>query len=50
MVIFNFIIYYKPEVKMYHVDFASRIEIFLPKDSINDYINTLKKQKLSDYS
>jgi len=35
---------------MYHVDFASRIEIFLPKDSINDYINTLKKQKLSDYS
>ncbi len=46
---FNFTIYYKSEIKMGHIDFASKIKMFLPKNSTNDYISILRKQKLSDY-
>ena len=43
MVLFNFTIHYRPKVKIGHADFAFRMEMFLSKDNINDYISTLKK-------
>ncbi len=42
---FNFMIHYWPRVKMDHTDFASRIDTFLPKDSINASISILRAQK-----
>src|SRR6266542_4330383 len=45
MVLFNFTIHYRPEVKIGHADFASRMDTFLPKDSISESISTLRVQK-----
>ncbi len=45
MVSFNFTIHYQPGVKMGHVDFALRMDMFLPKDSTNTLTNTLRVQK-----
>jgi len=45
MALFNFIIYYRSGVKMGHTDFASRIDTFLPKDSISASTSTLRAQK-----
>src|SRR6266540_2814307 len=42
---FNFTIHYRPEVKMGHADFASRMNTFLPKDSTSESISTLRTQK-----
>jgi len=42
-------IYYQPEVKMGHADFASRIDTFLPKDSTNASTSTLKALKQSEF-
>ena len=42
---FNFTIHYRPEVKMVHADFASRMDMFLPKDSTSELISTLRAQK-----
>ncbi len=42
---FNFTIHYRPGVKMGHADFASRMDTFLPKDSISVPISTLRVQK-----
>ncbi|SRR6266498_1681689 len=42
---FNFTIYYRPGVKMGHADFASRMDMFLPKDSTSESISTLRAQK-----
>src|SRR6266536_3329463 len=42
---FNFTIHYRPEVKMGHADFASRMDTFLPKDSTSELISTLRAQK-----
>src|SRR6266540_4309081 len=42
---FNFTIHYRPGVKMGHADFASRMDTFLPKDSISASTNTLSIQK-----
>src|SRR6266498_5425790 len=44
MVPFNFTIYYRPEVKMGHTDFASQMETFLPKDSTSTSTSTLRAQ------
>ncbi len=40
---FNFTIHYRPEVKMSHADFASRMDMFLPKDNTNASTSTLRK-------
>ena len=48
MVSFNFTIHYQPKVKIDHVDFTSRIDIFLPKDSTSKSTSTLRAQKLSE--
>src|SRR6266542_4035237 len=45
MVLFNFTIHYRPGVKMGHVDFASRIDTFLPKDSTSTSTSILRAQK-----
>src|SRR6266542_5817390 len=45
MVPFNFTIHYRPEVKMGYADFASRIDMFLPKDSTSASTSTLRVQK-----
>ncbi len=50
MALFNFTIYYQLEVKIGYIDFASRIETFLFKDSTSILTSTLRKQKQSDYS
>src|SRR6266511_3505154 len=50
MVPFNFTIYYRPEVKMGHADFASRMDTFLPKDSTSESISTLRAQKQPELS
>src|SRR6266498_3780809 len=42
---FNFTIHYQLKVKMGHADFASRMDTFLPKDSTNESISTLRAQK-----
>src|SRR6266540_2779785 len=42
---YNFTIHYRPGVKMGHADFASRMDTFLPKDSTNESISTLRVQK-----
>src|SRR6266540_5875425 len=42
---FNFTIHYRPGVKMDHVDFASRMDMFLPKDSTSASTSTLRAQK-----
>src|SRR6266540_784337 len=42
---FNFTIHYRPGVKMGHADFASRMDMFLPKDSTSTSISTLRAQK-----
>ena len=42
MVPFNFTIHYQPRVKMEYVDFASRMNTFLPKDSTSELISTLR--------
>src|SRR6266498_3057357 len=42
---FNFTIHYRPGVKMGHVDFASRMDTFLLKDSTSESISTLRAQK-----
>jgi len=49
MILFNFTIHYLFEVKISYADFTFRIKIFLLKNGINNYINILKKQKLSKY-
>jgi len=46
---FNFTIHYQPGVKMDHMDFTFRMDMFLPKDSTNTLTSTLK-EKLSDYT
>ena len=45
MVPFNFTIHYRPEVKMGHIDFALRMDTFLPKDSTSASTSTLRAQK-----
>src|SRR6266498_5085389 len=45
MALFNFTIYYRPGVKMGHADFASRMDMFLSKDSTSESISTLRAQK-----
>ena len=42
---FNFTIHYRPEVKMGHVNFTLRMDMFLPEDSISKPISTLRAQK-----
>ncbi len=45
---FNFTIHYRPGVKMGHADFASRMDIFLPKDNTSALTSTLRAQKQSE--
>ena len=45
MVPFNFTIHYRLGVKMGHVDFTSRMNMFLSKDSTSKSISILKAQK-----
>src|SRR6266542_3453826 len=45
MALFNFTIHYRLGVKMEHADFASRMDMFLPKDSTSIPISTLRIQK-----
>ncbi len=42
MIPFNFTIHYRPEVKMGHADFASRIDTFLSKNSTSILTNTFR--------
>src|SRR6266498_3343213 len=49
MASFNFTIHYRPEVKMGHADFASRMDTFLPKDSTSKSISTLRAQKQPEF-
>src|SRR6266540_6437488 len=42
---FNFIIHYRPEVKMGHADFTLQMDTFLPKDSTSASTSTLRAQK-----
>src|SRR6266545_4866942 len=42
---FNFTIHYRPEVKMGHADFTSRMDTFLPKDSTSASTSILRTQK-----
>src|SRR6266540_3653277 len=49
MASFNFTIHYRPGVKMGHADFASRMDTFLPKDSTNALISTLRAQNQSEF-
>src|SRR6266540_3248025 len=46
---FNFTIHYRPEVKMGHADFASRMDTFLLKDSTSESISTLRAQKQPEF-
>src|SRR6266498_1420498 len=46
---FNFTIHYRLGVKMEHADFASRMDMFLPKDSTSTPIGTLKVQKQPEF-
>src|SRR6266540_2215999 len=46
---FNFTIHYRFEVKMGHVDFTSRMDTFLPKDSTSESISTLRTQKQPEF-
>jgi len=39
---FNFMIHYRPGVKMGHADFTSRMDIFLPKDNTSVSTSTLR--------
>src|SRR6266498_855390 len=48
MALFNFTIHYRPGVKMGHADFASQMDMFLPKDSTNALTSTLRVQKQSE--
>src|SRR6266542_760560 len=48
MTLFNFTIHYRPEVKMGHADFTSRMDTFLPKDSTSASTSTLRAQKLPE--
>src|SRR6266498_406377 len=45
MALFNFIIHYRPGVKMGHADYTSRMDMFLPKDSTSTSTSTLRAQK-----
>src|SRR6266540_6924451 len=47
---FNFTIHYRPGVKMGHADFASRMDMFLPKDSTSTSTSTLRVQKQPELS
>ncbi len=49
MVLFNFTIYYRPGVKMGHMNFILKIDTFLSKNSTNTSISTLRIQKLLEY-
>src|SRR6266498_3124999 len=42
---FNFTIHYRPEIKMGHADFTSRMDMFLSKDSTSASTSTLRAQK-----
>src|SRR6266498_5893589 len=46
---FNFIIHYRPGVKMGHADFASRMSTFLPEDSTSKPISILRAQKQPEF-
>src|SRR6266498_906019 len=46
---FNFTIHYRPEVKMGHADFASRMDTFLPEDSTSKPISILRAQKQLEF-
>src|SRR6266540_7442408 len=48
--LFNFTIHYRPEVKMGHADFVSRMDTFLPKDSTSTSTSTLRAQKQPEFS
>ncbi len=50
MVPFNFTIHYWPEIKMDYIDFTSRMDTFLPKNSTSISTSTLRAQKQSDYN
>ncbi len=41
-------IHYRPEVKIGHIDFALRMDMFLPKDSTGKLTSTLRTQKQSE--
>jgi len=40
--LFNFMIRYRPGVKMGHANFTSRMDTFLPKDNTGESTSTLK--------
>ncbi len=46
---FNFTIHYRPGVKIGHADFASRMDMFLPKDSTSVSISTLRVTKQPEF-
>src|SRR6266542_3580475 len=46
---FNFTIHYRPGVKMGHADFASRMDIFLPKNSTSALTSTLRITKQPEF-
>ncbi len=49
MVPFNFIIHYRPGVKIGHADFTSRIDVFLPKDNTSVSTSTLRVTKQPEF-
>ncbi len=49
MILFNFTIYYRSEVKIGYANFTFKMKTFLFKNNISDNISTLRKQKLSEY-
>ena len=46
---FNFTIHYRPGVKMGHADFASRMDMFIPKNSTSKTISTLRTQNQPEF-
>src|SRR6266498_409594 len=49
MALFNFTIHYRPGVKMDHIDFTSRMDTFLPKDSTSASTSTLRVTKQLEF-
>src|SRR6266540_4031892 len=50
MVPFNFTIHYRPGIKMGYIDFISRMNTFLLKDSTSVSTSTLRVQKQPTFS
>ena len=49
MASFNFTIHYRPGVKMGYADFASQMDMFLPKNSTSASTSTLRAQKQPEF-